>query len=118
MQALALGCIKLSFVFFYRRIFNVRGHQGHGTLFNIISMSFIVLISVWMVGFFFAMLFTCPGHPAAYWASMKANPRYCWDTTNFLLAYCFSDLITDLCVLLLPIPSVGHWPLIRLVVSY
>lgn len=115
MQALALGCIKLSFVFFYRRIFNIR---GHGTLFNIISMSFIALISVWMVGFFFAMLFICPGHPAAYWASTKADARYCWDTTNFLLAYCFSDLITDLCVLLLPIPSVSHCLLIRLVVSY
>lgn len=72
-------------------------------------MFFIVLTSIWMIGFFVAMFLQCPGHLAAYWSYPEVSLRYCWDTTNFLLTYCFSDVVTDLYVLLLPIPSVSHY---------
>ena len=103
-QALALGFIKLSFVFFYRRIFNARGRT---TLFNIVSLLFLVLITIWMVAFFLGILLICPGHLKAYWGPSTERSKYCWDTTYFLLVYSFSDAVTEVMIFLLPIPSVG-----------
>lgn len=104
MQPLALGCIKLSFIFFYRRIFNV----GLTTsVFNIVSFASIALITIWMMGFFLAVMLICPGHVDQYWGPSSARAKYCWSTTKFLYALCWSDVGTDLIVLLMPLPSVN-----------
>lgn len=104
MQPLALGCIKLSFIFFYRRIFNV-GKQK--SVFNIVSIASIVLIIIWMFGFFLAVLLICPGHVDDYWGPSSVRAQHCWTTTKFLYAFSWSDVGTDLIVLLLPVPPVG-----------
>lgn len=84
-----------------QKIFKVR------RLINIISNVCISVLLVWMLAFFFAFLFACPGHSSAFWKSAKARVHYCWKTREFLFAYCFSDLWTDLIVYLMPIPCVG-----------
>lgn len=104
MQVIALGCIKLSLMFFYRTIFNVRGGAN---LFNAISLATITLIAIWAVAFFFAFLFNCQGNPAANWTSYTLTLQYCWKESAFLLLYSYTDFITDLIVLVFPIPSVN-----------
>lgn len=104
MQPLALGCIKLSFIFFYRRIFNVGINTA---VFNIVSLASLFLMAVWMLGFFLAVMLICPGHIDAYWALPTVRAKYCWTTTKFLYALSWSDVGTDLIVFLMPIPSVG-----------
>ena len=104
MQPLALGCIKLSFIFFYRRIFNVGTKTA---VFNIVSLASLVLMAIWMLGFFLAVLLICPGHISAYWSSTAVRIKYCWNTTKFLYALTWSDVGTDLIVLLMPVPSVS-----------
>ncbi|KAG9235552.1 hypothetical protein BJ875DRAFT_421775 [Amylocarpus encephaloides] len=100
-QPLALGCIKLSFIFFYRRIFNVGPTKS---VFNIVSLASIALIIVWMFGFFLAVMLFCPGHVEAYWGPTER--QYCWKTTKYFFAYTWSDVGTDFLVLLMPLPSV------------
>ena len=52
LQVLKLGAIKLSVVFFYKRIFR-------GKAFEICSKSIIIIISVWTASFFFTIMFEC-----------------------------------------------------------
>ncbi|CAG8961550.1 hypothetical protein HYFRA_00013969 [Hymenoscyphus fraxineus] len=103
MQPLALGCIKLSFIFFYRRIFNVGPNKS---VFNIVSIAAIVLMIIWMFGIFLAVMLICPGHVSAFWGPASVRQKYCWSTIKFLYAFTWSDVGTDLIVLLMPIPSV------------
>ena len=55
MNVPALGFAKLSIIFFYRRIFNT----GSNRAFNIVTKILIGVVTVWMLGFFFAFLFQC-----------------------------------------------------------
>ena len=107
MQPLALGCIKLSFIFFYRRIFNVGTNSA---ISNALSLASLVLIGVWMLGFFLGVLLICPGRIDAYCSLSTSNYEYCWDgelLALFWYTLYWSDIVTDVVVLLLPVPSVN-----------
>ncbi|KAL8724599.1 MAG: hypothetical protein Q9166_007856 [cf. Caloplaca sp. 2 TL-2023] len=66
MQMLALGCVKLSFLFFYRRVFIT----GVSTWFSKATTGLIIIVLVWTVAFFFALLFACKGNWSAWWGSV------------------------------------------------
>lgn len=73
MQPLALGAIKLGFVFFYRRIFNVP--SGCLNIIGPTSMASIALILLWTFGFSLAGLLECPGHVDADWGPSDVRLR-------------------------------------------
>ena len=102
MQIPALTAIKASFICFYRRIFT----KGHEKAFASITGAVLVIILMWGVGYFFAFLFICPGHPAAYWVTLALEKKYCVDTATLHNAYGVSDVVIDFLVILLPIPWV------------
>lgn len=102
MQIPALAAVKMSFVFFYRRIFIT----GHNNVFPWISMAVIVVTVVWSLGYFFSFLFLCPGHPSAYWSALINIKEHCLDTMKLHNAYGISDVILDIIIILLPIPWV------------
>lgn len=103
MQVPALASVKLSFLFFYRRIFKT-GSGGH---FGIISMTLIIIVTCWAISFFFAYLFVCKGHFSAFYDSTQAvEALYCVHTTPLNNGFAISDVITDLMIILLPIPQV------------
>ena len=107
MQPSALGCIKLSFIFFYRRIFIVGTNNA---IFNIVSLASLILMGVWMLGFFLGTLLICPGHIDAYWSFSMPAYGYCWNYVQLLIFWSIlygSDVVTDVIVLLLPVPSVS-----------
>lgn len=99
------GLIKLSALALYRRIFIT--HLG--SPFDIVLISSMVIIGLWTVGFFFATIFGCGTHVDYNWAplgilgSCNVNTR--------LDGLMISDLITDVLVWLMPIPSVRLLPL-------
>ena len=106
MQVLALGLVKLSYLFFYKRIFCTNsGSKSDGAYLTVI-WSMIGLISVWTVGFFITWIFICRGDPAAYWISSASEAKECIDTGALHNAYAISDFITDVFILLLPIVPV------------
>lgn len=104
MQICALACVKLSFIFFYRRIFCT----GNGKVFSAITIAMIVIIIAWAVSFNIALLFICNGYFAAMWTSIQDLNAHCGNLLDWQLGYAISDFITDVMVLVLPMPRV-HW---------
>ena len=102
MQILALGLVKLSVLFFYRRIF----YTGTRTMFSILNVLMMFVVGLWMSGFFISWIFICRADPAAYWISSATEAQYCVDTGMLHNAYAVSDFVTDTLILLLPIAPV------------
>lgn len=100
MQPLALGFMKLSVLFFYRRIFSV----GR---FTVVSTVVIVITIGWMLAFFFGFVFTCRLNFSANWGSLAGISENC--PFGFLPTIIFTvlDAVLDLCILILPLPCVG-----------
>jgi hypothetical protein len=100
LSILALGLIKLSVVFLYRRIFSI------SRTFNIYSTFLIALIIIWTLSFLGANIFQCGTHPAAAWTSAKTIMKYCDDTSGATAALALSDLIMDVMIVAAPMPIV------------
>ena len=66
----------------------------------------ILGVSAWTIGFFLAFLFACKGDFAAWWGSIVDFMTTCVDTMMLLYAFAISDVVTDIVVLLLPLPMV------------
>ena len=103
-QPLVLGCIKISIICFYGRIFDAK-RRG---LFHTILCVLIGLIVVWIVAFFFAMLFLCGASPSAFWGPYIVTLRTCSDGHYLwiLEAFAYTDFLFDVAVFFLPIPKV------------
>lgn len=97
-----IGLVKLSVVFLYRRIFNVV------RTFRIYSHSLIVLLAAWTIAFLFANIFQCGIHISALWGSAEGIGRYCKTSGPASYGFVVSDIITDVLVLVSPIPIVWH----------
>ncbi|KAI0189472.1 hypothetical protein F4808DRAFT_445380 [Astrocystis sublimbata] len=95
-QALAFGLVKLSILFFYRRIFFTR-------TFRILTSIMITVVCVWTVGFFFAYLFRCDTNFWALWAPLKFLIQYCYDSKPYFYTLAISDVVTDFLILGLPL---------------
>ena len=98
MSPLALGLIKLSILFFYRRIFR-------GRLFDWLNWSLIISVMLWTLGFFLTQVFDCGTRFATNWG-LLADLEKCLSTFKQLLAYSISDVIIDVFIVLLPLPLV------------
>ena len=98
--AVAYGSIKLSVLFFYRRIF-ITGAASK--TFDIVSKIFIVASSAWALTFCFLLLFSCGRHIDWLWG-VGEN---CLDTAELTRTLFVSDVIIDTLVICLPIPTVG-----------
>lgn len=99
MQPLALGFIKLAFLFFYRRIFVFRSFQ-------ITSLIFVILTVMWMIAFFLGFIFDCRLNFSANWGSLASIGENCPFGFEATIAFTITDAIFDLCILVLPLPWV------------
>ena len=97
LSPLAFGSIKLSILFFYRRIFR-------GGTFNHLNWILIVLTSLWTLFFFLVQTFRCGTHFPANWIYPEINAGYCLDSCRILLACSISDVIIDIFIMILPLP--------------
>ncbi|KAI1868448.1 uncharacterized protein JN550_006364 [Neoarthrinium moseri] len=102
MLPLALGFTKASFVCFYRRIFAV----NRSSKTNIFLVGMIVFIIIWMAAFFFAFLFQCRLNFWALWTSPIAILEHCVSDTPINFALTITDVVTDVIILITPIPLV------------
>ena len=101
-QTLALSLIKLSVIFFYRRIFNTK--PAH--VVNWATITMITIICAWAISFFFSFLFMCDTKPDDYWLSAQKEQKYCVKTQKLHLSAAVSDTILDIAVLVMPLPMV------------
>lgn len=108
MLPLGLGCVKISVLFFYLRIFSATRQ----TITHKVMVGLIALIAVWMSAFFFVQLLVCKGNFWAYWSSAVNLQKFCPGTTYKSLAFAISDFITDVIILAVPIPLVRNYLLL------
>ena len=97
-----MGLIKLSMVFLYRRIFQVE------PIFDFYSIGLIILLALWTLGFLFARIFHCGTKPSALWSSFESLNKYCKAATPVSNGFVISDIITDLMVLISPMPIIWN----------
>ncbi|KAI5363628.1 hypothetical protein Slin14017_G055920 [Septoria linicola] len=103
-HVLAIGLIKLTFLFFFRRIFRGRGLR---TAFDWINWTMIILVTTWMVVFVFLEIFMCGLNFWAAWSSVYALRTYCINTFAMLTACAITSWIMDLAILAIPLVMVG-----------
>lgn len=99
----ALACIKISAVFFYRRIFCVSGNK---TGFSIVTLATVTILLLWLMTFLFLTGFQCGSHFSALWNGTYL--QYCTISFPFLYGLVISDLLLDVWILALPVPQVSH----------
>lgn len=104
-SVLAYGFIKLSVLFFYRRLFV----KGTSTKFDIVSKVAIGITLAWTIAFFLLALFKCGRNIDSQWGPLVDASR-CLNSYKYTDALFVSDLITDLLVICLPIPIVNSPP--------
>ena len=98
-MTLDFGLIKLSVLLLYRRLFL-------GRIFGFYSLAMCILIVLWSFAFFFATAFQCGTRISAWWTSVKTIDQYCDKTAVLELGFGISDVITDLMVLMIPLPII------------
>lgn len=102
LMILEYGFIKLSVIFFYRRVFVT----NRWSVFDIITKISTVIIVMWTTGFFLANVFGCGRHFAWGWGPLEDEDN-CVDSLVELEALMITDFITDLFVIGLPFPLVS-----------
>lgn len=99
MSPLALGSIKLSILFLYRRIFR-------GRVFDVLNWILIALVVLWILSFFLVQVFDCRTRFYMNWGPFS-ELQICLSVFHQLLAFCISDVIIDIFILVLPVPLVS-----------
>lgn len=102
LELLGFGLVKLSVIFFCRRIFC----DVFKNKFDIITKVLITLVVVWSVGFTFAMIFECGFNFGALFSTAENLVKHCVKTLKLAEAFVISDATTDLMILCLPLPMV------------
>ncbi|QSZ30119.1 hypothetical protein DSL72_004639 [Monilinia vaccinii-corymbosi] len=102
LQIPALGFVKLSLIFFYRRVFT----RDAAPRFNVVTWLMIGIIIIWTLAFFFAILFVCGTDFSAYWTSTIVERDNCVDTDKLHNAFAMSDVATDFVIISLPVPMI------------
>lgn len=99
----AYGFTKLSILYFYRRVLAAHAHP----IFNWISYIYISIVTVWMVGFFLQLIFSCGSRFDLQWSLLSEEvEKYCINATPARLALAVSDFILDVLIIILPLPMV------------
>ena len=102
MQYLQLLFVKVSFIVFFRRIFN---STGFSSKFGIATAGMMVLITAWSIALVLTTLFACKGNPAAWWSDQAAEKCL---GLNLEIAFVLSDCIIDVMIIVMPLPMVCH----------
>ncbi|KAI1384737.1 uncharacterized protein F4822DRAFT_371725 [Hypoxylon trugodes] len=99
------GFIKLSIIFFYRRIFIMNA----GDRFNLVTIICACAIVAWTLAYIFAVAFDCGTHWGAHWGAVADLFAYChggFEVQQIVESLLITDLITDVIIIALPMPRI------------
>lgn len=99
-EKFAFGSIKLSILFFYRRIF------GRWSGFLRLNRVLMVLIIVWTSVYAVGEILVCGTHPGIAWSHHDLADEKCMNHGIFLVSFAASDVFTDLLVIGMPLPFI------------
>jgi hypothetical protein len=103
---LAYGCIKMSIVAFYRRLFVI----DKKSVFGIVTFVTQIVILLWSLTFILLVIFPCGTHFWANWGSTSDQLALCPVAFTEEYGITGSDLVLDVYIFLLPLPSVRSLP--------
>lgn len=106
-QVLSLGLVKISVLLFYRRIFC---NKSTVTAFNVITRVWIVVVLMWTIAFFFALIFPCDLRFYAMWSDSENLLTKCINTIKLEEGFVASDFITDIVTLAMPLSMASTNP--------
>jgi len=103
MQFPAITSIKLSFLFFYKRIFSTPSTP----MLRIILWTMIVICAAWGIIYFFTFVFVCGTHFSAMWSNPSIFKQHCSRIVkeNYWLA--ITDFVLDAIIFIIPLPLVS-----------
>ncbi|KAF8250936.1 hypothetical protein K440DRAFT_540369 [Wilcoxina mikolae CBS 423.85] len=93
----AVTFIKLSICYSYRRL------SQHGRFHMIINLTRLAILC-WGVVFTLTVIFRC-WPPEAYWGTQSLRPKECMNETVLLLCFTMTNLITDIWLVVVPVPT-------------
>ena len=67
----------------------------------------IFIVSAWSLSFFLSFFFACRGDFSAWWSSVVNFVSHCVNTEVLLLALAISDFLTDVIIVVMPLPMVS-----------
>ncbi|KAF1812450.1 hypothetical protein P152DRAFT_449194 [Eremomyces bilateralis CBS 781.70] len=95
----AVGLCKLSLLFLFRRIFSTQPFK------RVVDVS-IAIATAWLLGFWLASLFQCTPVNTIWTRWEREYAQYCFDVVKFYWAIGVTDAVTDLLIMVLPIPMI------------
>jgi len=95
----AYGAIKLSVLFFYRRIFTLG-------MYRTITNWLIGVVIAWTLTFFLGDILNCGTHPQANWNPELKARVHCDNLYAFLLVFAVTDVVTSMAILWIPYPQI------------
>ncbi|KAI1397064.1 hypothetical protein F4819DRAFT_490923 [Hypoxylon fuscum] len=101
----AYGFIKLSIIFFYRRIFIT----SKSDRFNLITIICACVVVAWTLAYIFAVALDCGTHWVAHWGSVADLFAYChggFEVQQIVESLFITDLVTDVIIIALPMPRI------------
>ena len=90
----AMATVKFSILLFYRRIFPAR-------TFKLVLCSIAGLVSAWVIAMGFAMIFQCSPIQKAWNPTIQGD---CIDISKLYLSNAVPNIITDIIIIIAPIP--------------
>lgn len=103
MLPFALGCVKASFLFFYKRIFIVDSKS----VINKLLTGLVIIVGAWSICFLFLFIFQCGTNFFAIWGSTMDLIVYCNGSMNRAVALCITDFVCDVIIICIPVPLVS-----------
>ncbi|KAK8062199.1 hypothetical protein PG997_014296 [Apiospora hydei] len=96
---IAMACTKLSFIFFYRRIFSINRDLKW------FLWGLCIFVVMWAIAFVIATLLCCGTMLFAIWKPIS-EMAMCKFFLDVLMAFCITGFVTDLVIIGIPIPIV------------
>lgn len=101
MQIPTITCIKLSFLFFYQRIF---GNPSKIMLKYLIWFLMFLCIA-WGIAFLFSFVFVCGTHFSSFWTTLIKLRQDCY-VLDITLWIAITDFVLDVVIFVFPMPLV------------
>jgi hypothetical protein len=98
--------VKLSVLFFYRRIFVV--DKDLRNVRNLLFLTMITIVALWATGYTITLIFMCKGRFEILWSDLIAMMDYCMNILKVGYSYAVSDFILDALIIMLPLPFVSE----------
>lgn len=80
-----------------------RAGRAYKTLFDYFNWTLIILVSMWLVVFFFFEVFACGANPSAGWSNLYSLRHVCVDTFAMQTGCAVFSWVMDLAILVEPL---------------